>query len=230
MTRSTYRRCLSSSASSLRSGGEERDRFAREPRLDDGALHDLGEDAVGVQGGAAAAQDDGVARLEAQGGRVDGHVGTRLVDHGDDAERDADLAQLDAVVEAPAVDDLADGVGQGGDVLHGGLDVAQPVFVQQEPVDKGVGETVLARQAHVLVVLREDLGGAPPEGIGDGEERVVLTGARKAGEHTGRPVRLGAHLLDAHPASSSTSTRRSRCTTSSSSCGFDVRSSRCAGP
>ena len=139
---------------------EVRDGLARQAGLDDRALDDLGEDAVGVQRRAAAAQDDGVAGLEAERGRVDGHVGPRLVDDGDDAQRHADLAQLHAVVEAPAVDELADGVRQGRDVAHGALHVAQAVLVEQQAVDERVGEAVLARQTHVLVVLGQDLGGA----------------------------------------------------------------------
>ena len=80
--------------------------------------------AVGVGGGAAAAQDDGVAGLQAEAGGVDGDVGAGLVDHADDAHRHAHLADLEAVGEGGAADDLADRVGQGGDVAqrlgHGG--------------------------------------------------------------------------------------------------------------
>src|SRR6185503_17128685 len=56
--------------------------------LDRGA-HAGGDGAVRPQHFRAAAQDGGVARLEAQRGGVGGHVGTRLVDDRDYAERNA---------------------------------------------------------------------------------------------------------------------------------------------
>ena len=79
--------------------------------------HDRGVGAAGARG---APQQHGVAALEADAGRVGGHVGTGLVDDPDDAERHAHLAQLEAVGEGRAADHLADGVGQR-------RDVAQPV-------------------------------------------------------------------------------------------------------
>ena len=79
---------------------------------------DRGEHRVGVRGRRGAAQHDRVARLQAQRGGVDRHVRARLVDDGDDAERHAHLAHVEAVGQAPAVDDLADRVGQRGDRAH----------------------------------------------------------------------------------------------------------------
>ena len=106
----------------------------------------------------------------------------------------------------------------------------EPVLVQEQPVDQRVGQAVLARQADVLVVLGQDLGGAPPQGVGDGEQGLVLARPGEAGQHARRPLRLRARLLDLHPASSPTSTRRSRCTTSSSRCGLSARSSSLRRP
>ncbi len=115
----------------------------------------VGEDAV--QGGVgvlrflAAAKDDGVAALDAQGRRIDGDVGPRLVDEEDDAERHADLVDFQAVGPNPALAHLADGIGQGGDF-------AQPVGSSLEarrgeaqPVDLGgtEAEARARRRRHV---------------------------------------------------------------------------------
>ena len=59
-----------------------------------------------------------VAGLQAQRGGVDRDVRPRLVDDGDDAERDAHLAHVEPVGQPAAVDDLADRVGQRGDLAH----------------------------------------------------------------------------------------------------------------
>ena len=52
--------------------------------------------------------------------------GPGLVDDADDAERDADLAQVDAVGQGRAAHDLADRVGQRDDVPHVGGDGRAP--------------------------------------------------------------------------------------------------------
>ena len=79
---------------------------------------DRGQHRVGVRRRRRAAQHDRVARLQAQRGGVDRDVRPRLVDDGDDAERHAHLAHVEAVGQPLAVDDLADRVGQRGDVAH----------------------------------------------------------------------------------------------------------------
>ena len=130
-----------------------------------------------------AAQHDRVARLQRQRGRVDGHVRARLVDHGDDAERDADLAQVEPVGQPLAADDLADGVGQRGDRAHGVGDAGEPRGVEREPVHQRVGEAVLAPGVEVAGVGLEDLGRALLELLGDAQQRRVLGRGAHRGEH-----------------------------------------------
>ena len=69
-------------------------------------------------GGGGAAQQHRVAGLQADAGRVDGHVRAGLVDDADHAERHPDLAQLEAVRQRGAADHLADRVGQRGHVAR----------------------------------------------------------------------------------------------------------------
>ncbi len=59
-----------------------------------------------VDGLGAAAQDGGVAGLEAEHGGVAGDVGTRFVDDADDADGHAHLPQLQAVGPGPFGEDL----------------------------------------------------------------------------------------------------------------------------
>ena len=73
---------------------------------------DRGQHGVGVRRRRRAAQDDRVAGLQAQRGGVDRDVRPGLVDDGDDAERDAQHAHVEAVGQPPALDDLTHGVGQ----------------------------------------------------------------------------------------------------------------------
>ena len=121
--------------------------------LERGAQHGDGG-AVGVGGRAAAAQDDGVAGLQAQAGGVDGDVGPGLVDHADDAHGDAHLADLQAVGERGAAHDLADGVGQGGDVAQGLGDGGDARGVEAQAVLEAVRHPVLAAAGEVALVGR----------------------------------------------------------------------------
>ncbi len=73
--------------------------------------------AVGLDGLGAAAQDRGVAALDAQGGGVDRHVGAALVDDADDTQRHAHAPDLDAGRPRPHVVDGADRIGQPDDLL-----------------------------------------------------------------------------------------------------------------
>ena len=71
--------CEVSSTSATASSGRPALTAARRSSGDDGP--------VGLEGGGRAAQEGGVARLQAQPGGVARHVGPVLVDHADDAER-----------------------------------------------------------------------------------------------------------------------------------------------
>ena len=89
---------------------------------------------VGMQRLAAAAQDDGVAALDAQAGRVHRHVGPRFVDEKDHAERDADLVDLQTVGPNGAGADLSHRIGQRRHVAQAGGGVAQPGRGQPQPI------------------------------------------------------------------------------------------------
>ena len=81
-----------------------------------------------------AAQQHRVAGLQAQRGGVDRDVRARLVDDGDHAQRDSNLAEVEPVGQAPAVDDLAHRVGQRGDRPRAVGDPAHPRLVERQAV------------------------------------------------------------------------------------------------
>ncbi len=73
---------------------------------------------VGLERLAAAAQQHRVAGLQAEPGGVGGHVGARLVDEADHAQRDAHARDLEAVGPAPGLHGLAHRIGQRGDLAQ----------------------------------------------------------------------------------------------------------------
>ncbi len=124
-------------------------------------------------------------------GGVDGDVGAGLVDHADDAHRDAHLADLQAVGEGGAAHDLADRVGQGGDVAQRLGDGGDARGVEAQAVLEAVRHAVLAAAGEVALVGRDDVVGGGLEVVGEGAQRGVLLGAR----HQGEPARGGASRL-----------------------------------
>ena len=107
---------------------------------------------------AAAAQDDGVAGLEAEAGSIDRDVGAGLIDDRDHAEGNPDLLDLHAVGQPPALDDLADGIRQGGDAPQAPGHVADAVLVEHQPVHQRLGKMGGLALLDVVAVLAQDLG------------------------------------------------------------------------
>ena len=95
-------------------------RRSGQPGLDHGFLQGLGQGCVGVYGLAAATQNNGITRLDAQDGRINGYIGASLVNHGDHAERYAHLAYQQAVGPLPLAFGSADRVWQVGHMGAGG--------------------------------------------------------------------------------------------------------------
>ena len=157
-------------------------------------LQQLDEHAVGVLGGAAAAQHDGVAALEREGGDVDGHVGPGLVDGADDAEGHAHLGEAQAVRQGRAAQGLADRVGQGDDLADGGGEALEARRVEPEPVEQAVAQAVLAPVREVELVGREDARGRPLDGDGDRVEAGILLVRRRLRERDRRGAG-GAELV-----------------------------------
>jgi hypothetical protein len=175
---------------------DERHAAGRQPRRDRRLGGDEGEHRVGVGRRGGAAQDDRVARLQAQGGGVDGDVGTRLVHHRDHPEGDADLAYVQAVGQAVAVDDLADGIGEGGDLAHCARDRLHAILIKEKTVEERLAYVTFAPGEHVALVGREDLVQAFAERRGDGLQGGVLDGGVGPRERACRALGLGARVRD----------------------------------
>ena len=137
--------------------------------------------AVGVDRLLAAAEDDGVAALDAERGGVDGDVGPALVDHEDDAERHADLADLQAVRPPAATDDLADGVGKAATSSSDLGHLVDPAGIQRQAIDGRRVQPQLGSRRHVASI---------------GLENLVATGSQAVAERC-QPVVLGRPLVPA---------------------------------
>ena len=176
--------------------GDELDGVGREPLGGAAALEGFGEGDVGLQGFAPAAQDDRVGGLEAEGRGVHGDVGSGLVDDADDAERDAHLADEQAVGARPAGDFASDGVAQADERADGVDDAVEARVGQVQAVEHGVGEAGVAPGGHVAGVGGEDAGAVGVEGVGHRFEDEVLLARGEGGQGAGGGHGSFAHAAD----------------------------------
>ena len=92
---------------------------------------------IGMNRFLAAAEDDGVAALEAKGRGVAGDVGPALVEEQDHAERHADFLDAQAVGPDEPFDDLPDRIDLCGDLLDALGHRIDALFVELQPLDQG---------------------------------------------------------------------------------------------
>ena len=113
----------------------------------------------------AAAEDDGVPRLQTEGGRVRRDVRAGFVDDADDPERDAHPADEEAVRPPPHGRDLADGIGQGGHLGEPLGDPRDGRLRKRQAVDHCRGEAEIPRVGEILFVFPDQAIPAPDEGV-----------------------------------------------------------------
>ena len=182
------------------------------PALFEAFVHAGGDRLIGMDRFRAAAQDRGVAGLQAQPGGVGGDVGARFVDDADHAQRHAHLADLDAGGAVFQVADLADRVGQLGDLAQAFGHARHALVGEREPVDHRRLEAFGARGVHVLPVGFQQARAVALDGGGHAQERGVLGPSLRARHLARSAPRLAAdtmHVgLDVHVSSGQRKTIR----------------------
>ncbi len=144
-------------------------------------LDQPGQGAVAMNGFRTAAQDGGVATLDAQAGRVHRHVRTRFVNDADHAQRHAHLADLDAGRAVFEAGDFADGIRQRDDLAqafnHGG----DGLLGQRQAVQHGRRQAVGGSRFHVHLVGGAQQLGVAHDCVGDQRQCAVARGTVGAG-------------------------------------------------
>ena len=119
-----------------------------------------------MNGLAAAAEDAGVARLDAQGSSVDGDVGPRFVNDGDDAQGHSHLADMQAVGPVPFFKAAADRVGKLDDLAHAGSHIVNPLFCQLQTIQHGFAHAVVPCRGNIQVIGFDNAGRLPFQLVG----------------------------------------------------------------
>jgi hypothetical protein len=161
-------------------------------RLGQALAQDGGDRLVRGDGAAAATQEGGVARLEAQAEGVARHVRTVLVDDADDPEGHPDLRDPKAVRPRPAGDHLAHRIRQGGDLAEPHGHRLHPSGVEPQPVDDGRGRPHALGSCDVPGVGLDDVVGPCHEEVGGCQQggvraSVVVVARTRAAVEARRP-------------------------------------------
>ena len=154
----------------------------------------------GVGGARArrAAQQAGVAALEAQARDVDRHVRARLVDDQEHAERHAHLLHVEAVGQPPARDDLAHGIVQRGHGAHRLAEREHALAVERQPVEQRARLTGGARGGEILGVGLDDRGRVALDRERDLLERRILGAAAERRQRARGGAGAGARRVSRH--------------------------------
>ena len=166
---------------------DEEHRVGGEPGFGQAVTQRLGDGDVGSEGRRRAPQERGVARLQADAGGVAGDVGPVLVDDRDHAERHPHPLDVQPVGAPPAVEHLADRVGQRGDGAQAGGHAVEAGLGEAEPVEGPGLHAGGLGGLDVEPVGGEELGGPVDQEVGGGEQRGVLR--RRSTPPRGRRMR-----------------------------------------
>ena len=142
----------------------------------------------------AAAQDHRIAGLERKRAGVRRDIGTALVDHADDTERNAHALDRHAVRPAPGFGDFADGIGQGADDIEPVGHRGNALVVKREPVKEGGGRASGLGRCQVLAIGGDDVGLVRANGRSHGGERLILLRRRGERQRARRGPRPAADL------------------------------------
>ncbi len=153
----------------------------------------LGDGCVGMDRFGATAQDHAIAGLQAQRSRFGGHVRARLIDHCDHTQRHAYLLHADAVWTHIVAGDLADGIGQRGDLTHGFGHREQACRVQRQAVEHGAANALVARGGEVTCITGKDQPGIHFQRLCHGQQQRAAGRTVEAGNVLGR-VTAGTRL------------------------------------
>ena len=154
----------------------------------------LDDEARGMEAVGAAAQHDDIARLQAERARVGGHIGTRLVDHADDADRHAHAADHQPVRPLPFLDLGAHRIGQGRDVVEALGHALDARIVQQQSILQGARHAGSLGGRDVLGVGGEDGGLLGADQARALDQRLVLGVGRGIAQRHGGGLRAAAEF------------------------------------
>ena len=137
--------------------------------VDAGADRLVGMDRLGT-----AAQNGGIAGLQAQPGGVRRDVGARFVDDADDTERHAHAPHLDAGRAVVQAGDFADRIGQRGDLAQSFGHGCDALRCQRQPIHHRSLESLGARSLDILPVRIQQASDVALDGLRHGEQCVVF--------------------------------------------------------
>ncbi len=172
---------------------------SRQSGFGEAELNAAGNRLIGMDRLGAAAQDGRVARLQAQAGRVDGHVGPRFVDDAHHAQRHPHLADLDAGWHVTHVADRADRIRQRGDLAQALDHAVYHLWRQRQAIEHGGVQTIGTTAGQVQLIGPHQFVAGSVERRGSGLQGTILlrcAGTRKHSRGLARGAAQAGHVVE----------------------------------
>ncbi len=157
-------------------------------------LQDQVQRGIGMGCFLAAAENDGVAALDRQTGRIDGDVRARFVEKKQHAERHADLANLQPVGARAAFEQTANWVGQRGNVAQSCRSSLNAPRRELQAIDLCFAQAELAGSSQVLRIRGHDRLQSVRQCIRSLEQPAILERSRSDGKNARRGLRAATHF------------------------------------
>ena len=156
----------------------------------------LGNHGARVIGQRAAAQNAGVAGADADARGVGRHVGARLVNHGDQAQRHAHAGEVHATCEHTVIEHTADRIGQIGELLQAGSHALDALRSQQQAVKQAGRGPRVARGGHIELVGGDDGVDAVAQRCGHGVHGLLALLVARRGKRGRRCLGGNGKIVD----------------------------------
>ena len=129
-----------------------------------------------------AAQNAGVAGADADTRGIGRHVGARLIDHSDQAQRHAHAGEVHAACKHAVVEHAADRIGQLGKLLQAGGHALDALGRQQQAIEEPRRGARIARGGHIELVGGNDGIDTVAQRCGHGAHGLLALGIARRGK------------------------------------------------
>ena len=172
---------------------DELDRILGQAGVGEAGAEAVGDGARRLQAFRTATQDGGVGCAEAERACVSCHVRAAFIDDADHADRSANAADLEAVGAGPCRHDVADGIGERGDILDALGHRLNARGCEFETVEHGAADAFGVGSGHVFLVGGQQGGRGGADAGGHRLERGGAFFRAGLGDRGGCIARGGAH-------------------------------------
>ena len=133
------------------------DQVCRESTRFNRATNNLDKGLICRKSGASTAKNHGITRFKSKDRSIDSHVGTRLVDHADNAHRNADLGNTQTIFGASPTNNCSNRIFKANHVENGLRDRAHAAVIKTQTIDEASSHPLVECALTIASIRFKDL-------------------------------------------------------------------------